>query len=286
MEEKPAAEQRQDFIEKDLDSEAAFKDQIAYRRLAGASDISCFRSPDCYILLLFEKCSGTHTIDLIEYEQKDLQLHVSFPGQLHSWHTGPGAVGQKLIISKRLIELSPYTSLYSNVAPVLDLTPDEYDGLEYEFSEIGKIVDSPRFSEGKTDMRLVENRIQIIAIMLNGLLESDSKPGRTPRRIPPVLAQFKKLVDAQYKESRHVAVYARQLHISANYLNILCQRHFGISAKEYIVQRLLLECRRLLMGSEQRIKEIAFSLGFNDMPGFSSFVKSKTGLTPRELRDK
>ncbi|MBN9385320.1 MAG: helix-turn-helix domain-containing protein [Chitinophagaceae bacterium] len=88
------------------------------------------------------------------------------------------------------------------------------------------------------------------------------------------------LIDKYFKEQKFVAFYAEKLHISANYLNILCKRNLKISATKLIHQRVCLEAKRLLQTTGFSIKEIAFEMGFTDHAHFSNFFKNQTGLSP------
>jgi AraC-like DNA-binding protein len=50
-----------------------------------------------------------------------------------------------------------------------------------------------------------------------------------------------------------------------------------------IHNRILLEAKRLMLFEEISHKEIAYKLGFDSPASFSSFIKSKTGLSPIAL---
>ena len=268
-------------IKKDLDAEARIREKVGYRRMAGASRIENFRSPDFYVFLLFEKCSGVHSVDFVEYEQKDLQVHISFPGQIHSWDTGPEAIGQKLLISRQLVELAPFADHFLstplNRFPLLDLSQEDFRKLDYEFAATGRALGRTEFAHAEVNLRL-----QLIIAMLDGLVAKQEQ--RETGNIHPLIISFRNLVDRRYRELRLVADYAALLHVTPNYLNILCRRSLGLPAKELISQRLLLESKRLLLGSGMRIKEIAYELGFPDISGFSTYIKEKTGLSPRDIK--
>jgi len=271
-----------DPVDKDLDGEFAIAGNVAYRRMAGADKVNNFRSPDYYIFLLFEKSSGTHTIDFVEYRQRNYQVHISLPGQIHSWDTGPDTRGHKLLISKRLAEMSSFAPQFSCItsshSPVIDISTDTFEQLSSEFLAVEKELESfPVWWD------IISLRVQLIVVLINQLAKEQIK-GAAKKSASLTLVKFHNLVEQQYKEIRTVSDYAARLFVTPNYLSILCKRHFGISAKECINLRMLLESKRLLLGSDVAIKDIAFTLGFNDIASFSNYIKSKTGFTPRELR--
>ena len=79
--------------------------------------------------------------------------------------------------------------------------------------------------------------------------------------------------------------YASQLGISSKKLNEICKRESGMTALEVIHERLMVEIKRMLLFSGERIKEIAFTLGFASVSSFNKFIYSKTCKTPTELKN-
>lgn len=270
-------------IIKDLDAEAATESLAAYFQMAGAHSIENFRSPDRYVFLLFEKCSGNHVIDFRKYQQRDLQVHISYPGQIHSWETGADALGHKLIMDRRIIERTlsakQLSCLTSNRYPVIDISRTVFDDLEYEFTTIGKALKEPL---PKWD--IVRSRLQLVLTVISHLIEESNHTFLLQTDSHPVLNNFHFLVEEHFRTTRSVSAYADKLFITPNYLTILCKKHLGIPAGKIIDQRIILEAKRLLLGTDASVKEITHFLGFSNVPNFSNFIKSNTGLTPREYK--
>jgi len=53
-----------------------------------------------------------------------------------------------------------------------------------------------------------------------------------------------------------------------------------------IDSRIALEIKRLLMGNEMTISEIAYSLGFYELSYFSRFFRRLEGMSPIEFRER
>jgi len=267
------------YISKNLEEEMKIKEDIAYFEMLGTSIVDNYRSPDSYVFLLFETCTGTHTVDYIDYEQKDRQVHVSFPGQIHSWNTGPTAKGHKLIISKQFMErsiTSPlFFSLRQNEYPVIDLDLDTYKELTEAFRDI-------RSESSSKEIRwnVLNLKVQLVTALINNLVEKVIEQ-KSAGMTPSLIRRLNELIEQHYKTLKTVNGYAELLFISPNYLNIICQRYFNMSAKKVVDQRVVLEAKRLLQGSSMSVKEIAFDLGFSEISHFSNFIKSKTGIAPR-----
>ncbi|MGB3587358.1 MAG: helix-turn-helix transcriptional regulator, partial [Tunicatimonas sp.] len=77
---------------------------------------------------------------------------------------------------------------------------------------------------------------------------------------------------------------ANLLNLSPNYLSDLLKKETGKTAQEYIHLHLLERSKTQLLSSNQSIKEIAYSLGFEYPQSFSKLFKKKTGFSPSEFR--
>ena len=60
-------------------------------------------------------------------------------------------------------------------------------------------------------------------------------------------------------------------------LPVVAKEFSGVSPKEFITNRLMLEAQRKLFYSETSVKELAYELGFNDPDYFSKLFKKNTG---------
>ena len=85
-------------------------------------------------------------------------------------------------------------------------------------------------------------------------------------------------LEKKFKEKKMVADYAAELFITPNYLNGIIKKITGFSAGYHIRQRVVLEAKRLGRYSDAGMKEIAYSLGFEDSSHFSKFFKAVAGM--------
>ena len=65
-----------------------------------------------------------------------------------------------------------------------------------------------------------------------------------------------------------------------NHLNALIKKHTGLSAKESIQNKILLETKYLLHSTKLPIKQISVQMGFNDPNYFTTFFKRSENLSP------
>jgi AraC-like DNA-binding protein len=97
--------------------------------------------------------------------------------------------------------------------------------------------------------------------------------------------QFRKEVEKSYRTVHTVADYAKRLNLSTKALNDVTKQFAGMTALEFIHQRIYIETKRLLKYSQKPIKQIAFDLNFSDTAHFTKFFKQKEGVPPLEYRN-
>ena len=99
-----------------------------------------------------------------------------------------------------------------------------------------------------------------------------------------LVKKFADLVEEHFMHERSVSFYASQLHVHPNHLNAILKSKTGITAKESILSRLLLEAKYLLHNTELTIKEISNQLGFDDPNYFAVVFKRLENISPQEYR--
>ncbi len=75
------------------------------------------------------------------------------------------------------------------------------------------------------------------------------------------------------------------LHISYKSLNQLCKQASGQTVKQLIDAHTILEIKRRLIIGRDKIQEIAYELGFDDVTYFVKFFKRHTQLTPSQFKE-
>ncbi|ACU62060.1 helix-turn-helix domain-containing protein [Chitinophaga pinensis] len=88
---------------------------------------------------------------------------------------------------------------------------------------------------------------------------------------------FKLAVEENLTEQHDVQSIAEQLALTSNTLYGIVKEFGGVSPKEWIINRLMLEAQRKLQYSTLSVKELAYELGFNDPGYFSRLFKKSTG---------
>jgi YesN/AraC family two-component response regulator len=72
--------------------------------------------------------------------------------------------------------------------------------------------------------------------------------------------------------------------VNAQYLSRLFSKNMGVTFVEYIHLTRIKEAKKLLMETNNKIIDIAYKVGFNNVTYFNLVFKKNTGLTPFEFR--
>lgn len=270
-------------IHKYRQEQVAGRNEILFNELNGEKIIEKPHEHDFFIIILFDHASGVHNIDSIDYPIGNKEVHILFPGQMHKWHIGAHTKGYQLMMEQEFLEqFAPFFRFsftnYQN-HPVIKLHDHAFAKLHYEFNAIME-----ELKTGRSLIHLLRARAAVIAAIVSEQAEhefTEFKVYQSNER----LAKFNMLIDEFFLTEKAVTFYADKLHISANYLNILCKKNLKVSAMQLIHQRISTEAKRLLQNKKLTIKEITYHLGFSDNSYFSNFFKHQTGMTPSEFRD-
>jgi len=101
-----------------------------------------------------------------------------------------------------------------------------------------------------------------------------------------VVQEFNYLVELHFAEHRNVSFYASKLNKSPKTLANLFSTFSDRAPLNIIHDRIMAQAKRLINYTDHSIKEIAYSLGYDDIQTFSRFFKNKEGISPSRYREK
>jgi AraC-like DNA-binding protein len=228
-----------------------------------------------YCFLFMIHGSTLHTVDLRQFEITDNELLFILPHQM--------------------LELpdSKHDSDYFKIVfddSCLGLLPKQYPFLidplnnqKIKFSITAAARLKPIFeillgllSNMDSDPELILAHLNSVLTEINtAYFAADKNPADS--KLSKYIA-FKVFVEKNLTDHLVVSDIAKKLSINSNGLYQIVKHYSGLSPKEFITNRLILEARRRLHYTEtSSIKELAYDLGFNDPEYFSRLFKKVTG---------
>ena len=244
-----------------------------------------------YEMFLFEKGRGTHEIDFNDIEIQSPCIHFVSPGQIHKVSRDLKSSGYVVLFSREFyyLNLENRDSLFNmpflnnnHPAPSINLNANDF----LHFKAIITMAEEEYKSEHTQKDSILRSYINIILQKSKTLfLEQESDLNFHKSASGALVSSFKILLEQKFRELHQVQDYAFALHCTPEHLNQTLKTHYGHSASDMILRRIILEARRLLMYSDLSNKEIAYWLGYEDPSYFSRIFKRKTECTPNMFRE-
>ncbi|MDR6460061.1 AraC-like DNA-binding protein [Chryseobacterium vietnamense] len=103
---------------------------------------------------------------------------------------------------------------------------------------------------------------------------------RIPGSELDIFRDFSRHLEIHFREKHNVADYAELLHMAPKTLTHKFKNLNLDSPNQFIINRILLEAKRLLFYTDKPVKEIAYDLGYEDPAYFNRLFTNKTGSTP------
>lgn len=245
---------------------------------------------DFYTILLIRDAKGKHFIDYVEYEIRPGIIFLLSPGQVHQIVTDSSPSGDIIMFNDEFLQLNYISADFisnlrlfscSTSIPPIEPAKETFDRLLVYSNEIKNSF----LSEEPFKFDMISSYLKLLLIECNryAVTSKDDNPqavesGRS------IVKSFRELLENNYFQWHRVNTYSRQLNITPDYLNNVIKASVGKSAKELIVQRIILEAKRLGLHTGMSSKEIAYSLGFDDPSHFSKLFKNETNQSFSDFR--
>jgi AraC-like DNA-binding protein len=233
---------------------------------------------EAYFFMFYEKGISKHRVDLQEVTISDGELLFVLPNQIH---TSPPM--DKGIEFFTLSFAQNFLSVLPQQYPFL-INP--FANPKIAFSTISKRRVINLFQMLNELLHATEDKAssEIIIAYINSLLtEFNNAYFKNANECTPndddvsKFIRFKSCVERDFKLQASIGSIAEELSISENGLYKIVKYYSGISPKEFLIQRLILEAQRVLFYDKRSVKELAHDLGFADPDYFSRLFKKQTG---------
>lgn len=172
--------------------------------------------------------------------------------------------------------------LFQSLPTLLHLADDEHQAGVTTIAQMAS--DARKYGYRPDGHRLIQaglywllKRLQFVA---NEVINPEQKSTKSAHRFQ----QFKKLVEAELHLNHHSYQYAKQLGCSEKSLNRSVRDISGLSAKQYLMQRISIQAKRLLVHTSLPIATISTDLGFDEPTNFVKFFKREVGISPLAFR--
>ena len=255
------------------------------RRRVSEQTLTRPQRPDFHHLLTLTAGNLWHVVDFNGYALRPGSWLWVRPGQVHQWGDLAKAEGTLILFQQDVLD--PATATAAQVddphAPVV-ITPVAADAeavimaaehLSREFRSLGQLP---------LEMHRAALR-HLLAVLLLRLAHLTVPVGSPAPEPDETYLRFRDAVERHFTATRRVEDYAHMLGYSGRTLARATLAHAGLSAKEFIDRRVVLEAKRLLAHGDETAAQISDRLGFVTPSQFSKYFMQRTGRSPIDFRN-
>jgi AraC family transcriptional activator of pobA len=235
-----------------------------------------------YEILWIKKGKGTLTVDLRDMEVMANRVYLFRPGQFRHLEPGNGLEGYYLSVSSDFFHLSGFdggisfgsANLQAFEGAVVVQTDEE---VEMEAEEILVKMRREFMHYANTRTNILKGLFRIFMLYLSQSIENVAsvESGCTEKELAN---KFMQLLQRHFTTKKFVSDYAGELCVTPGHLNRIVKKISGFPARHHIQQQVILEAKKQARYSNRSMKEIAYSLGFEDTAHFSKYFKNSSGM--------
>lgn len=176
--------------------------------------------------------------------------------------------------------------LFSNVLqlPMIQLATEESNKVKESLREIQDEMD---LADSSTE-EMLRIYLKKLIIFSTRIWKKQNLENKISSNIPldvDLFRNFSQLIEIHYRSKHSVSDYADLLEISPKILTTKFKKLNLENPNEYIKNRIILEAKRLLIYTSLSIKEIAYTLGYDDPAYFNRFFVQRMGQSPLNFRN-
>jgi AraC-like DNA-binding protein len=233
-------------------------------------------------LLWIKKGEGILHVENYQYRFSDNTIYCIAPGHHRNFIAHTNVDGYYISFAPEFIKLSQgylnnhqWLEQYDNYFNITAIPVDKE--MQYELEEIANKMKREYTNYFNRRIDLLKGLLNIFMIYFSRNLK-ENVPGNLPTREGELVRKFMVLLKKNFITQKMVSEYANHLCVTPNYLNRTVKKATGFTASYHIQQQIVIEAKRRAIHSSVSMKEIAYSLGFDNLAHFSKFFKSNSGV--------
>lgn len=241
-----------------------------------------------YLIIIIENGKGVHTIDFTDYDCKQGSILTIRKDQLHKFSKS-NLKGYLLLFTDEFLahyleqlEVLKTLQLFNELLghPVTQLD-------EGETAEIAAILNRMQQEYANLDdpyaLEILRSELHILITKLYRI-KSNKELIISKKQYLNEFVVFQNLIEEHVSTTIRVKDYAHMMACSTKTLNNISKSIINKTAKEFIDEISLKQIKRLLVNTNNSVKEIAYLSGFEETTNFYKYFKRLTQTTPEQYR--
>lgn len=229
-----------------------------------------------------------------KYNTENGLMLFSEPGQVVSWDTLTFWDGYAFVFHPSLIKRNPIAGQISRykyfsyeIDDALFLTAEEEETITWLFTRIHMELLN---NKADANVEVVLSLLNVVLTYAETYYERQFRDHQAPSY--SILSKVKQLLQDHYNNLSQpakgvptVSALAARLNLSPNYLTDLVRQETGKNTITLIHDYVIDQAEILLTQTDMNVQDVAYQLGFDNVPYFSRLFKKSTGKSPVEIRN-
>lgn len=243
----------------------------------------------CGVYAFIATGTARATVNITQYEFKENDLLYLAPNSFFLVHEfSEDARVMYIVLSSSFLEKNAYSirrpRLNINEACQIVNVNREQVNIIVNFSKL--LEEAVNCTPSMIDTERMVHVYNLIHLIFQDYFVANRETKSHPMdRKSEIFQEYSELVMKHYHEWHHVAEYASAMHITVPHLCSTIKQASARTAGDLIVEAIVTDAKAQLKLSMSPIKEIANSLGFENVAFFNRFFKTHTGVTPKNYRN-
>ena len=243
----------------------------------------------CGVYAFMVKGKARATVNITQYDFRENDLIYLAPNSFFLVHEfSEDAQLSYIIFSSSFLEKNAYSIrrprlVTVDACQIVNVTSEQAKIIN-DFSQLieGAVNCSPSMLNSE---RMVHIYNLVHLVFQDYFVANSDATSKVMDRKTEIYHEYSELVMKHYHEWHHVSDYAEALHITVPHLCSTIKQASQRTAGDLIVEAILTDAKAQLKLSVTPIKEIAISLGFENVAFFNRFFKTHVGTTPKNYRN-
>ena len=234
--------------------------------------------PTFHVLALVDSGRGTHRADFVNHPLGPRTVVHLRPGVVHRWSDVDAVEGLLVLFTPAAADVEPAAA--DEASATHRAADEEWELIRGAAAHLrAEWASAVRSPAGHSAGIL---RHTLTALILRAGADA---PAMTPAGRHPVFRAYRTAVEEHFRQWRHVGEYASALGYSPRTLSRATLSAAGVSAKQFLDERVTLEAKRLLTHTGMTVAQCARALGFSQPANFTTFFAHHTGRPPSDWRE-